>query len=91
MIKIMYNSPAVPQKPYDFQLDKEYTLEKKNGKYVFVEDTEKDFNLDFIKSMFKVCDGCSWDMLEEVKEKEVINLNKKNNVNNYPRKKNKNN
>ena len=78
MIKIIYNSPAVPQKPYDFVLGKIYEIEKvKDKHYVLIDNNNKrEFDIDFIKSMFKPCEGCSWDMLEINLEK--TNLKKKN-------------
>lgn len=83
MIKIIYNSPAIPQKPYDFELDKEYDLGKIKNKYIVYRDKEnqQEFDIDFIKSMFKPCEGYSWDMLEkENKEtKKVSQTNIKQN------------
>lgn len=64
-IKIIYNSPAMPQGDYNFALNKAYECEKIKDKYVV---ENKEYSLDFLKSMFKPCDGYSWDMLEEKKE-----------------------
>jgi hypothetical protein len=73
MIKIIYNSPAVPQKPYDFDLNKEYDMDKINGKYFIYrdKDNKQEFGIDFIKSMFKPCEGYSWDMLENKNENKI--------------------
>ena len=81
MIKIIYNSPAVPQEPYDFVLNTKYELNKVKGKYVILinDNDRREFDIDFIKSMFKPCEGYSWDMLKtDVKE---TNLKRKNKIN----------
>ena len=64
-IKIIYNSPAMPQGDYNFALNKAYECKKVKDKYVV---ENKEYSLAFLKSMFKPCDGYSWDMLEEKKE-----------------------
>lgn len=69
-IKIVYNSPAMPQGDYNFALNTEYECEKIKDKYVIKAKEDKQFSLAFIKSMFKPCDGYSWDMLEEKKATE---------------------
>ena len=70
MIKIIYNSPAMPQGDYNFALNTEYECKKVKDKYVIKAKEDKEFSLAFIKSIFKPCDGYSWDMLEEKKETE---------------------
>ena len=76
MIKIIYNSPAIPQKPYDFELDKQYDLDKVKDKYIiYRNENRQEFDIGFIKSMFKPCEGYSWDMLEK-ENKEVKNTSK---------------
>lgn len=68
MIKIKYNSPAIPQEPYNFSLGTIYECDngkKKNTCVVKGSNIEKEFSLEFIKSIFKPCDGYGWDMLEE--------------------------
>lgn len=80
MIKIIYNSPAIPQKPYDFDLNKEYDLDKVKGKYIIYhkKDNQTEFDIDFIKSMFKPCEGYSWDMLENKTENKEYKTAKSN-------------
>ena len=70
MIKIIYNSPAMPQGNYNFALNTAYKCEKINGKYIVKAKEDKEFSLAFIKSIFKPCEGYSWDMLEEKKDTE---------------------
>lgn len=65
MIQIVYNSPAMPQGNYNFALNKAYECKKIKDKYVV---ENKEYSLAFIKSMFKPCEGYSWDMLEEKKD-----------------------
>ena len=80
MIKIIYNSPAMPQGEYNFTLGLEYTCEKntKTNKYIVKGgNTEKEYSLDFIQSFFKPCDNYAWDMLEEKVVKENATKNKK--------------
>lgn len=81
MIKIIYNSPAVPQEPYNFSLNTEYELNKVKGEYIISinENDKREFEIGFIKSIFKPCEGYSWDMLE-IDTKET-NLKKKNKTN----------
>lgn len=67
-IKIVYNSPAMPQGDYNFALNTAYECEKIKDKYIIKAKEDKEFSLAFIKSIFKPCDGYSWDMLEEKKE-----------------------
>ena len=70
-IKVIYNSPAMPQGNYNFALNTAYECEKVKDKYVIKGvNSEKEFALEFLKSIFKPCDGYSWDMLEEKKETE---------------------
>jgi hypothetical protein len=71
MIKVTYNSPAVPQEPYDFDLKKSYNVEKNGNKYFIYhnKDNKQEFDIGFLKSMFKPCDGYSWDMLVEKEKK----------------------
>ena len=85
MIKIIYNSPAIPQKHYNFNLDQEYELNKIKGKYVISLNygDKREFDIDFIKSMFKPCEGYSWDMLEkENKENIEVKNTSKTKLNN---------
>ena len=71
MIKIIYNSPAMPQEPYNVSLGVSYDCAKSKDKYVVQGvNFKKEFSLEVIKMLFKPCDGYSWDMLEEVEEKE---------------------
>ena len=70
-IKIVYNSPAVPQGDYNFTLKKVYECEKIKNEYIVKAEEDKKFSLAFLKSIFKPCDGYSWDMLEEKKDTEV--------------------
>jgi hypothetical protein len=81
MIKVFYNSPAMPQKPYDFDLNKSYEVDKINNKYFIYrnKDEKQEFSIDFLKSMFKPCEDYSWDMLEE-KEKKTSKSNTKTNT-----------
>ena len=72
-IKIIYNSPAMPQGDYNFVLNTEYECEKIKDKYVVKAKEDKEFSLAFIKSMFKPCDGYSWDMLEKKDMEEKSN------------------
>jgi hypothetical protein len=66
MIKIIYNSPAMPQEPYNVALGVSYECEKSKGKYVVQGvNFKKEFTLEVIKMLFKPCDGYSWDMLEK--------------------------
>ena len=68
MIKIIYNSPAMPQYPYDVRLGVSYECQKvKDGYVVKGFDFEREFSLDFIQQIFKPCDGYSWDMLNKKK------------------------
>lgn len=81
-IKIVYNSPAMPQGDYNFALNTEYECEKVKDKYIIKAKEDKQFSLAFIKSMFKPCDGYSWDMLEnkeavEKATKKVVKSTKK--------------
>ena len=80
MIKIIYNSPAMPQPPYDFILGQPYDLNKIKGKYYIYrsENDKQMFSIGFIKSMFKPCNGYSWDMLEEVVENKENKTSKSN-------------
>jgi hypothetical protein len=71
-IKIIYNSPAMPQGDYNFALNTAYECEKRKDKYVIKAKENSLFSLAFIKSMFKPCDGYSWDMLEEKNETEKV-------------------
>jgi hypothetical protein len=72
MIKIIYNSPAMPQEPYNVALGVSYECEKSKGKYVVQGvNFKKEFTLEVIKMLFKPCDGYSWDMLEETKESKI--------------------
>lgn len=69
LIKIVYNSPAMPQGDYNFALNTAYECEKVKDKYVIKgANSKKEFALEFLKSIFKPCEGYSWDMLEEKKE-----------------------
>lgn len=70
-IKIIYNSPAMPQGDYNFALNTAYECEKIKDKYIIKAEEDKKFSLAFLKSIFKPCDGYSWDMLEnkEIEEK----------------------
>ena len=68
LIKIVYNSPAMPQGDYNFALNTAYECEKVKDKYVIKAKEDKEFSLAFLKSIFKPCEGYSWDMLEEKKE-----------------------
>ena len=71
MIKIIYNSPAVPQEPYNFNIGTVYDCEKSKGKYFVINgDVKKTYSLEFIKMMFKPCEEYSWDMLEEKQTEE---------------------
>jgi hypothetical protein len=76
MIKIIYNSPAMPQYPYDVKVGMVYKCEKSGNKY-FVKglNFKREFSLNFIQRMFKLCDGYSWDMLEKNKKKYQSNIN----------------
>lgn len=82
MIKIIYNSPAVPQKPYDFNLNTEYMLNKIDNKYIIAisKNDKREFEIGFIKSIFKPCEGYSWDMLEKENKgvQNTLKINKKN-------------
>lgn len=82
MIKIIYNSPAVPQKPYDFNLNTEYMLNKIDNKYIIAisKNDKREFEIGFIKSIFKPCEGYSWDMLEKENKgvQNTLKVNKKN-------------
>jgi hypothetical protein len=81
MIKIIYNSPAVPQEPYNVNLKEKYDCMKNGDKYLVKGlDFEREFSLDFIKRMFKPCDGYSWDILDNENKKE--NKTKKSKSNN---------
>lgn len=76
-IKVIYNSPAMPQGDYNFTLNKVYECEKNKNKYVIKGvNSNKEFTPEFLKSIFKPCEGYSWEMLEEKKEKEEIATNK---------------
>ena len=80
MIKIIYNSPAMPQGDYNFSLGVTYTCvksEKTDNYIVKGSDIEKEFSLEFIKSIFKPCDNYSWDMLEVKVVKEKTTKTKK--------------
>ena len=67
-IKIIYNSPAMPQGNYNFALNTAYECEKVKDKYVIKAKENKEYSLAFLKTIFKPCEGYSWDMLEEKKE-----------------------
>ena len=69
-IKIVYNSPAIPQGNYNFALNTVYECEKVENKYIIKDKEDKEFSLDFLKNMFKPCENYSWDMLEENKDKQ---------------------
>ena len=69
MIKVTYNSPAMPQYPYDVQLGVVYECVKVKGKYIIKgANFNRAFDLKFLKCIFKPCDNYSWDMLEEKNE-----------------------
>ena len=44
-------------------------------------DFEREFSIDFLKQVFKPCDGYSWEMLNEKKSQTDINAVKKNKTN----------
>ena len=73
-IKVIYDSPAQPQYPYDIELNLTYDCVKENDEY-FIKGNgfNREFTLDFIKRMFKPCEGYGWEMLEE-KNKKKTNL-----------------
>ena len=76
MIKIIYNSPAMPQYPYDVQLGVSYECQKIKDKYIVKGvNFERAFSLKFIQNMFKLCDGYTWDMLGEKVAKENATKN----------------
>lgn len=82
MIKIIYNSPAMPQYPYDVHLGASYECQKFKDKYIVKGfDFEREFSLDFLKQIFKPCNGYSWEMLNEKKSQTDINAVKKNRIN----------
>ena len=69
-------SPAIPHKPYDVKLNTIYECVKYKNKYIIKGlDFEREFSLEFIKSMFKPCENYNWNMLEYGDE---INNNKQN-------------
>lgn len=71
MIKIIYNSPAVPQEPYNFSVGTVYDCEKIKDEYFVINgDIKKAYSLKFIKMMFKPYEEYSWDMLEEKQTEE---------------------
>lgn len=71
-IKVIYNSPARTQYPYDVKVNLTYNCEKENDKYfIRGNDFDREFALDFIKRMFKPCEGYEWDMLENKEEAET--------------------
>lgn len=80
-IKIIYNSPAMPQDDYNFTLNKVYECKKVKDKYVIEgANFNNEFTPKFIKSIFKPCKGYSWEMLEEkdkIKQVKQINNTKK--------------
>lgn len=78
-IKIIYNSLAVPQFPYDVKLGVVYNCIKENDKYfVRANDFNREFDLSFIKQMFKPCEKYNWEMLNsEVEEIENTTITKR--------------
>ena len=78
MIKIIYNSPAMPQYPYDVHLGASYECQKVKDKYIVKGfDFEREFSLDFLQQVFKPCDGYNWEMLNEKQPQTDINAVKK--------------
>lgn len=75
IIKVVYSSPAIPQYPYDVEIGTIYECVKDKDKYsIRNKNFERAFNLEFIKRMFKPCEGYSWDMLNENKEEKEENI-----------------
>jgi hypothetical protein len=77
IIKVIYSSPAIPQYPYDVKVGVIYDCIKSDDKYSIKSNNfERVFNFDFIKKIFKPCEGYSWDMLDNNEKTEII-TNKK--------------
>lgn len=67
MIKIKYNSPAIPQGDYNFSVGLVYNceqVEKTNNYMIKCGKFEKEYPSEFIKKIFEPCNGYSWEMLD---------------------------